>query len=250
LTTVSPNLGETATRAIPVTAQMLCGLTFSEGLPWFSDGALQQISAVGPSTGDVVRVVPCPGVTTGLTTLRGKLLQVVGQEHSVRVIDSDRGSVLEQLPNPRSGRELLGIEAGPAGISMGYEDLRVLDLRSPDELELLDSIPVTAKSRESPSPASADHEAATISVVDPDTRVESTPIKVEGNPTGMTWDGTRSGPATSIACSYGPSRRRTCCDARTNNNTFCHQVATLASDARETVLQPVLRLGGSARCPR
>jgi hypothetical protein len=182
-------------RAIPVPAQMPCGLTYAQGLLWFSDGALHRITAVDPDTGDVVRAVPCEGVTTGLTTLRGNLVQVVGKERSLRVIDPESGSVVEELPNPRPGQELCGIEAGPAGIWMGYEDLRLLELRSADELELLDSIAVNGKvagvTIAGDKVAYADHEAATIGVVDPQTRAESAPIAVEGNPTGMTWDGAR-----------------------------------------------------------
>ena len=192
------NAGKTATgvaRAIPVPARMPCGLTFAQGLLWFSDGALHRIAAVDPGTGDVVRVVPCPAVTTGLTTLSGNLVQVVGREHSLCVIDPDGGSEPEQLPNPRPGHELCGIEAGPAGIWMGYEDLRVLDLRSSHGLELLDSIPVRGKvagvTIAGEHVAYADHEAARIGLVDPETRVESASIEVDGNPTGLTWDGTR-----------------------------------------------------------
>ena len=182
-------------RDIPVRAFKLCGLTWSGEFLWFSESVMNQIMALDPYTGQVERRIPCPEVKTGLTTLGGYLLQVVGQERSLRLIDPNTGAVVSETQNPRPGHMLCGLEAAREGLWVGYEDLRVLDLRDVEDLRLVDSIVVggriagvTVSDRYL---AYADHHAATITLVDPARRVEAASISVNGNPTGITWDGSR-----------------------------------------------------------
>jgi hypothetical protein len=166
-----------------------------DGLLWFSDGALERISGVEPDSGDVVRVVPCPGVTTGLTSLYGNLVQVIGAERTLRVINVDTGDAVDELPNPRPGSDLCGIEAGPEGIWLGYEDLRLLDFRDVADLRLLNSIEVSGRvagvTIANGCPIYADYHAATVTRVDPIRNVEGPPMTVAGRPTGLTFDDTR-----------------------------------------------------------
>ncbi|MBW4722019.1 PQQ-like beta-propeller repeat protein [Saccharothrix obliqua] len=182
-------------RDIPVRALKLCGLTWSGEFLWFSEAVSNQIMALDPVSGAVERRVACPGVRTDLTTVAGNLVQVVGAERALRLIDPDTGATVVELPNPRPGNVLCGLEATHEGIWFGYEDLRVLDLRRPDTGELVDSIPVgrpvaglTASDR---FVAYADHRAGTINLVDLGLRREVASYDVAGNPTGIAWDGSR-----------------------------------------------------------
>jgi glutamine cyclotransferase len=182
-------------RDIPVHALKLCGLTWSGENLWFSEGILNQIIAVDPVTGEVVQRISCPGVRTDLTTLAGRLVQVVGDERTLRVIDPESGDTAAVLANPRPGAVLSGLEATRYGVWFGYEDLQVIDLRSADGLRLIDTIPVRAQ------PAGvtvsdnyivyADYRGGTINLVDVHEGREVACYDVAGNPTGVTWDGSR-----------------------------------------------------------
>lgn len=182
-------------RDIPVRALKLCGLTWSGEFLWFSEAVSNQIMALDPVTGSVERRIPCPGVRTDLTTLAGNLVQVVGDARDLRVIDPASGDTVLEMRNPRPGHVLCGLEATKDGIWFGYEDLRVLDLRSAQNGELLDTIPIPrAVSGLTVSDrflVYAEHQAGTINLIDVALRRQVASYDVAGNPTGITWDGRR-----------------------------------------------------------
>ncbi|SBT43046.1 NHL repeat-containing protein [Micromonospora auratinigra] len=194
------------TRDIPVPARHLCGLAWSGQLLWFSEAEQGRILAVDPHSGTVVREIACPDVRTDLTTRDGQLLQVVGGERAVRSLDPETGTVVAETPGPRPGHTLCGLEASRHGLWFGYEDLRLIDRRAEDG-RLLDSIPVTGAvagiTVTDHHLVYADHPAGTLTVVDPDTHREVARYAVTGNPTGLTWDGSRV-----WYCDYTTSRLR------------------------------------------
>jgi glutamine cyclotransferase len=182
-------------RDIPVRALKLCGLTWSGQFLWFSEAVLNQIIAVDPVTGRVQERIPCLGVRTDLTTLGGNLVQVVEDDRRLRVIAPDTGSIVSELPNPRPGNVLCGVEATRDGIWLGYEDLRVIDLRASDDLRLIDTVPVkhgvAGVTTSDSYLAYADYPAGCINLIDLRTKREVGSYSVAGNPTGITWDGRR-----------------------------------------------------------
>jgi hypothetical protein len=182
-------------RDIPVRALKLCGLTWSGNCLWFSEGVLNQIIAVDPVTGEVEHRIACPGVCTDLTTMGGHLVQVTGRERALRVIDPGTGCTVTELPNPRQDAVLCGLEATRHGVWFGYEDRRIVDLRDVNGLALIDTISVAHP------PAGitvtddylvyADYKNGTINLVDLASKREVACYDVAGNPTGLTWDGSR-----------------------------------------------------------
>jgi glutamine cyclotransferase len=182
-------------RDIPVRALKLCGLTWSGEFLWFSEAVSNQIMALDPATGEVERRIPCAGVRTDLTTLGGNLVQVAGENRVLRVIDPGSGRVVTEVPNPRPGNTLCGLEATRHGLWLGYEDLRRIDLRSAEDFRLIDTFSVhggVAGVTVSDSYlAYADFRAGTINLVEIERKREVAAYSVAGNPTGITWDGTR-----------------------------------------------------------
>jgi len=179
---------------IPVPGERLCGLTWFANLLWFSDAGLNQIFAVDPASGEIPRRIDCPEVRTGLTNLGGYLVQVVGEDRRLRKLDPQTGAVTEEFPNPLPGQELCGIEATAAGIWLGANDPEVLELRSSapgfgvlNRIHVADSIAgVTWTGR---YVAYANYSGAKIYLVDPEIKSVVTSFDVDGNPTGLTWDG-------------------------------------------------------------
>ena len=183
-------------RSIPVGGRHLCGLTFWNGLLWFSDGELELIQAVEPSTGKVEQRLPCAAVRTGLTVLEGNLLQVVGvggKNKSLRSIDPESGRIVAEFANPHRGTELCGIEATSNGIWMGYSDLRTVELTVLTEPAPRTVVPVgrsvagltVVRSRV----LFAQYPTGQMHVADPAAGAVIASIELEGNPTGTTWDG-------------------------------------------------------------
>ncbi|BCB88550.1 NHL repeat-containing protein [Phytohabitans suffuscus] len=182
-------------RDIPVRALKLCGLTWTGQFLWFSEAVSNQIMALDPYTGTVEHRVPCAGVRTDLTTVDGNLVQVVGEERALRVIDPEDGQVMAEVPNPRPGNLLCGLEATAQGIWMGYEDLRVVDLRDKRTFALLETYrvrhPIAGLTVSDSYVVYADHRAGTVNILDLEARRDVASYSVAGNPTGVTWDGSR-----------------------------------------------------------
>ncbi|GAB3974154.1 hypothetical protein GCM10029978_055060 [Actinoallomurus acanthiterrae] len=180
-------------RDIPVHAMKLCGLTWTGQYLWFSDAVRNRIAALDPATGQVIRSHPCPGVRTDLTTIGGHLVQVAGADRVLRFIDPESGEILRELPNPRPGNTLCGLEATRHGLWLGYEDLRTIDLRDLDDLRLVTSVPVRHRiagvTVSDVYLAYADYRGATINILELASGREVASISVNGNPTGIAWDG-------------------------------------------------------------
>jgi len=180
-------------RDIPVRALRLCGLTWTGHCLWYSDAVRNQIAALDPGSGEVTHRIACPDVCTDLTTIGGNLVQVAGKERALRVIAPESGEIVGELPNPRPGSALGGLEATRDGLWLGYEDLRVIDLRRPGDLELIASFPVR---HAVVGVTVSDHylaysdRAGTINLVDLVENREVQSIAVNGSPTGIAWDGT------------------------------------------------------------
>jgi hypothetical protein len=182
-------------RDIAVRAFKLCGLTWSGEYLWFSEAVTNQIMSLDPHTHEVLRRIPCPGVHADLTTVGGNLLQVVADPMALRVIDCDTGSIIDERPSPRPEHKLCGLEAGHDGIWMGFADTGVIDLRDAESFRLLDSFavahPMGGLAVSDRYLFCADHPAGLIHVVDLAGRTEEAAIDVNGNPTGITWDGSQ-----------------------------------------------------------
>ncbi|GAA4072012.1 hypothetical protein [Actinomadura miaoliensis] len=180
-------------RDIPVRGLKLCGLTWSGTFLWCSEAVQNLIMAVDPASGEVARRLPCRDVRTDLTTLGGYLVQVAGPHGVLRVLDPHSGEVVGELPNPRPGAVLCGLEATRHGLWLGYGDLRRIDLRGVDDLRLVDSFPVRhAVAGVTVSDgylAYADQRAGTINLLDLDRGRDVASVSVPGNPTGIAWDG-------------------------------------------------------------
>ena len=85
--------------------------------------------ALDPVTGEVEHRIACPGVRTDLTTMGGNLVQVVGEDRELRVIDPDTGEISASCP----------IRAGPRAVRTGGEPARgLVRLRGPGLMDLRD----------------------------------------------------------------------------------------------------------------
>lgn len=197
------------TKAIRVRGRHLCGLTWLDGLLWYSDGTLDRIFGVDPDTGDVAAELECRGVRTGLTAADGGrcLMQVVGGDKRLRALDPRNGELLWEEPNPRPGDELCGIHETPEGLWTGYQRPPVIELRRPGDREPVVSVPVEDDVADltvmGDRVVFASHVGCRLNVLDPRAGRIVEVVPVSGGPTGLTWDGRRL-----WYCDYGTSHLR------------------------------------------
>ena len=194
---------------VRVAGDHLCGLTWLEGLLWYSDAGLEQIVAVDPVNGAEASRLPCPGVRTGLTAADGgkSLVQVVGEDKRLRALDPHSGDVIEEYANPRPGGELCGLHDTAGGLWFGYQRPAVLDLRRHGDHEPIVTIPVDEDVADMTVVDGlvvfASNDDSRLNVVDPGTGQIVRAIEVAGSPTGLTWDGNRF-----WYCDYGAGHLR------------------------------------------
>ncbi|HEV3001240.1 MAG TPA: hypothetical protein VGW75_10925 [Solirubrobacteraceae bacterium] len=185
------------TRALPVRGRHLCGLTWLDGLLWYSDGTLDRIFGVDPGTGAVEAELVCRGVRTGLTAADGGrcLLQVVGGDKRLRALDPRTGEVIAERPNPRPGGELCGVHETAEGLWTGYNRPQVIELRRRADGETLVSVPVDEDVADltvmGDRVVFANHVDGRLNVLDPPAGRIVEAVPVSGNPTGLAWDGQR-----------------------------------------------------------
>jgi outer membrane protein assembly factor BamB len=171
----------------------MCGLTWDGRLLWHSDQGAQEIFAVDPQTGEVVRKFPCAEVRADLTFAEGDLWQVGGRPKRLLRIDPYTGDIRgERTVRPSSGR-LCGVEAGPEGRWMCLRSPAVVQLRDLDTLGVQHEVPVVGQ----PSGLTyargvvlySDFEDGLVRAVNPATGALLAEADVEGHPVGMTFDG-------------------------------------------------------------
>jgi hypothetical protein len=182
-------------RDIAVPGKRLCGLTWIDGLLWFSDAGLEQILAVDPESGRVIRTIACPEVRTDLTHVNGRLVQIAGPAKDLRIIDVRSARVEAVRANPRPEAELCGIEADGDVVWMGFRDPPLIESRRWSDLSLITSTPVETPvaglTVAAGRVAFACYPLATITLFQTSNRRVVSHFSVAGNPTGLTWDGQR-----------------------------------------------------------
>jgi hypothetical protein len=180
-------------RCLPSPGRYMCGLTWTRGLLWHSDQEAEKIFAIERTAGLVVQVFDCPQARADLTHHDGWLCQVGGRPKRLLLIDPQTGQTVDQKQVPPPSGRLCGVEMGTDGMWMC--------LRNPSVIQLRDFETMTVQ-REHAVPGGpsglthvngvvvySDFEAGMVRAVDGGTGRLLGMVRVEGHPTGLTWDG-------------------------------------------------------------
>jgi outer membrane protein assembly factor BamB len=183
-----------AVRTLPAPGEYLCGLTWDGARLWHSDQKALHIYALERSDGCVVRQFPCPSVRADLAFDGAHLCQIGGRPKRLVLIDRDTGATVGTRPiDPPSGR-VTGVELAPEGLWLLLRGPTVVQLRDYPAMTVRREHPVPG---ESPSGltvadgiiACGDFEAGLVHALDARTGRFLGCARLEGRPTGMTWDG-------------------------------------------------------------
>jgi outer membrane protein assembly factor BamB len=176
---------------VPAPGERLCGVAWDGRHLWHSDAGTERIYCLDPGSGRVLRELACP-VRTCLAWDGRRLWQVAGRPKRLRCLDPEDGSTVRELP--LESERACGVEIDGRRF-WSTNDEGWLELRSLADGALLRT------HRADPRIAGvtvarglvwyAVDERSLLVAVDRDTGEERQRHRVEGTPTGLTFDGDR-----------------------------------------------------------
>jgi hypothetical protein len=179
---------------LPTPGDYLCGLTWDGKYLWHSDQDALAIYALDRADGSVVRQFACPFVRADLAFDGVRLCQVGGRPKRLVVVDRDTGEITGTRPiAPASGR-VTGAEFGPEGLWLVLRSPTVIQLRDYPEMSVRRELSVPGSSPSGLTYADGvvvygDFESQMLHAVDAITERYLAATRVDGRPTGLTWDG-------------------------------------------------------------
>jgi glutamine cyclotransferase len=184
--------------SIPSPTGHLCGLTWVDGFLWYSDGMESTIYKLEPLNGRALAVHQIPGVNASLSHDGGCLWQVTGGGYltgpkTVTKIDPRSGTVLEVIGLGEDSAYVAGIEVLGDELWVGLERKGRLQRRRLYTNEILRDFKAEPRiagiAAADASFFYCEFDQQLLVEVDPETGEELARYRLEGNPTGLTWDG-------------------------------------------------------------
>jgi glutamine cyclotransferase len=177
--------------SFPSPGKHLCGLAWDGESLWYSDGDAQRIFQINLETKAVVRSIPCWDVRTGLAYDGQYLWQVAGRPKQLRCLDPLDGSVLRRIP--LETEDATGIDVGDGDFWLGLRVQGLLQLRSLDEgdvlLEFETEPDIAGLCRVNGLVWYCEYTQGLLIAFDSQRGVEKARYRVQGNPTGLTFNG-------------------------------------------------------------
>jgi glutamine cyclotransferase len=184
--------------SIPSPTSHLCGLAWVDGCLWYSDGKESTLYKLDPGNGETLAVHRIPDVNASLSYDGGCLWQVTGEGRlagpkSVTRIDPGSGAVLEVIGLGEDSMYVAGVEVRGDKVWVGLEQRGRLQQRRLYTNEVLRDF--SAEPRIAGIAAAdgsffyCEFDQRHLVEVDPGTGGELARYRLEGNPTGLTWDG-------------------------------------------------------------
>jgi glutamine cyclotransferase len=184
--------------SIPSPTGHLCGLAWVDGCLWYSDGKESTIYKLDPLNGEALTVYKIPDVNTSLSYDGGCLWQVTGEGYltgpkSVTKIDPESGRVLEVIGLGVDSMYVAGVEVQGDRVWVGLEQRGRLQQRRLYTGEILRDFRAEPKIAGIVAADGSffycEFDQRLLVEVDPETGGELARCTLEGNPTGVTWDG-------------------------------------------------------------
>jgi glutamine cyclotransferase len=184
--------------SIPSPTSHLCGLAWVDGCLWYSDGNESTLYKLDPENGETLTVYRIPDVNASLSYDGGYLWQVTGEGYltgpkSVTKIDPESGVVLEVVGLGEDSVYVAGVEVCGDKVWVGLEQRGRLQQRRLYTCEILRDY--EAEPRIAGITAAdgsffyCEFDQRLLVEVDPEKGGELARYRLDGNPTGLTWDG-------------------------------------------------------------
>jgi glutamine cyclotransferase len=188
----------TILHTIPSPSDHLCGLAWEKGHLWYSDGKEDKIYKLETKTGNPIAVFQIPRVNTSLSWNDGFLWQVTGKGYltdpkNVTKIDPTDGKVVETIPLGLDSKYIAGIDVRGGTVWVSLEEKGRLQLRQLYTNNILRDYEVEPRIAgivlANSSFFYCEFNKQLLVEIDPEAGKECARYRVDGNPTGLTWDG-------------------------------------------------------------
>jgi glutamine cyclotransferase len=184
--------------SIPSPTNHLCGLAWVDGFLWYSDGEESTLYRLDPVNGETLTVYEIPRVNASLSYDGGYLWQVTGVGRlagpkTVTKIDPESGKVLDVVGLGVDSMCVAGVEVRGEEVWLGLEQRGRLQQRRLHTGEIIRDYRVEPRIAGVAAAGSVlfycEYDQRLLVEVDPGTGAEMARYRLEGNPTGVTWDG-------------------------------------------------------------
>ncbi len=184
--------------SIPSPTSHLCGLAWVDGCLWYSDGRESTIYKLDPGDGETLNVHRIPNVNASLSYDGGCLWQVTGEGYltgpkGVTKIHPESGAVVEVIELGEDSMYVAGVEVQGDKVWVGLEQKGRLQQRRLYTNEMLRDFKVEPRIAGIAAACESffycEFDQRLLVEVDPETGGELARYRLEGNPTGLTWDG-------------------------------------------------------------
>lgn len=188
----------TPVHSIPSPSSHLCGLAWGNGSLWYIDGKEFRIYRLEPQTGKIRSILQIPQVNTSLSFDNGYLWQVTGEGYlthpkNVTKIDPNLGEAVAVIGLGEDSKYIAGIDVQGDTVWVSLEQRGRLQQRQLYTNRVLRDYGVEPRIAGIVSAGASffycEYNQRLLVEIDPETGVERVRYGVEGNPTGLTWDG-------------------------------------------------------------
>jgi len=179
----------------PAPGSHLCGLAWDGKYLWHSDGDTERIYRIDPASGRVSGEVPCPAVRTDLAHDGTYLWQIAGHPKRIVVLDPKDGMVVRELPLGQDGENACALHVNAGHYWIGWKNEATIVEHDRASHQALATYPAMARIAGLTMRADilwfTDFEEGLLVGVERPSGLEIARFQLEGNPTGLCWDGSR-----------------------------------------------------------
>lgn len=181
-------------RSFPTPGTHLCGLASDGARLWYSDADTERIYQLDRETGRVLAEIPCRGVRTDLAFDGRHLWQIAGRPKRIVVVEPADGRQVGEVSLGTDAENACGLHVEDGRCWIGWKGEASIEERDPASNDILAAYGATPRiaglTRRDDSLWFTDFAEGLLVGVDP-SGLEIARFQLEGNPTGLCWDGER-----------------------------------------------------------
>ncbi len=181
-------------RTFPAPGTHLCGMAWDGVSLWHSDADTELIYRVDPQTGSVLGQIPCSAVRTDLAHDGQCLWQIAGHPKRIKVLDPRDGRLVREIDLGRDSEDACGLHVGADRFWIGWKAATTIEERDLTSHRVLAEYPalphIAGLAERDGTLWFTDFEGGLLVAVERPSGLELGRVQLEGNPTGLCWDGT------------------------------------------------------------
>lgn len=182
-------------RSFPAPGTHLCGMAWDGRDLWHSDADTERIYRLDRETGRVLGEISCPEIRTDLAFDGEHLWQIAGRPKRIRVVVPADGHLVEEIALGADSENACGLHVAAERYWVGWKQEATIEERDRRDHRVLATYPASPRIAGLTERTGVlwftDFEEGLLVGVERPSGLEVARFQVEGNPTGLCWDGER-----------------------------------------------------------